>query len=177
MIVRQTASSRARMSLAGDVNGDVENQHPASSLKRTSTVSSTNKRASMMVTGSEKRSSLFVQKRQSLLQTTQPSSTMRNTSGSRPRTSAAPSATKPPVSTQEANALRHKAKEIYNRDKVDQETRNRERREKEEATKRARAAAAERGRQLSREWAEKQKRKALEEKQRLAQEAEAVTAV
>ncbi|KAH7094690.1 hypothetical protein FB567DRAFT_543107 [Paraphoma chrysanthemicola] len=55
-----------------------------------------------------------------------------------------------------------KGKEVFNRDKMEKEARERERKDKEEAAKQARAQAAERGRIASREWAEKQRRKMME---------------
>lgn len=54
-----------------------------------------------------------------------------------------------------------KGREVFNRDKIEKEARERERKEKEEAAKKARADAAERGRIASREWAEKQKKKMM----------------
>lgn len=61
-----------------------------------------------------------------------------------------------------AAALR--GKEVFNRDRVEKDTRERERKEKEEAAKRARAEAAERGRVASREWAERARVKREREK-------------
>ncbi|KAF2740609.1 hypothetical protein EJ04DRAFT_161466 [Polyplosphaeria fusca] len=61
------------------------------------------------------------------------------------------------VTAADAAAQRLKAREIFNRDRIEKEARERERRDKEEAAKRARAAAAERGRIASREWAERQR--------------------
>ncbi|KAH6838410.1 hypothetical protein BKA58DRAFT_415503 [Alternaria rosae] len=52
-----------------------------------------------------------------------------------------------------------KGREVFHRDRMEKEARERERREKEEAAKRARAEAAERGRIASREWAERQRKK------------------
>ncbi|KAJ4365225.1 hypothetical protein N0V83_008843 [Neocucurbitaria cava] len=54
-----------------------------------------------------------------------------------------------------------KGREVFNRDKMEKEARERERKEKEDAAKRARAEAAERGRIASREWAEKQRKKMM----------------
>jgi len=56
---------------------------------------------------------------------------------------------------------RQKARAIFNRDRVEKEARERERREKEDAAKKARAEAAERGRLASREWAERQRKRGL----------------
>jgi hypothetical protein len=54
-----------------------------------------------------------------------------------------------------------KGREVFNRDRIEKEARERERREKEESAKRARAEAAERGRIASREWAERQRKKMM----------------
>lgn len=66
-----------------------------------------------------------------------------------------------PLRATDAATQRTKGREIFNRDKNENEQRERERREKEEAAKRARAEAAERSRVLSRQWAEKQRQKAM----------------
>lgn len=50
-------------------------------------------------------------------------------------------------------------REVFLRDKVQNNSKERERKEKEEAAKKARADAAERGRAASRDWAEKQRQK------------------
>lgn len=71
---------------------------------------------------------------------------------------------------------RIKAREIFNRDKVEKEERERQRREKEEAAKKARAEAAERGRIASREWAERQKVKKVMSTAVVAKTEEAETA-
>jgi hypothetical protein len=202
MIVRQTTSSRARLSIIGDVSGlggigdqDSSTVSGGAGLKRSKTVTSATSRSSAMVGKSDKvspaniaqkrtstainskvattdafkRSSIIVPKRQStMLSTTQPTAAARSVSVSRTKnTSATPSVvsratTKSTVSNEDAVLLKQKAREIYNRDRVDKENRERERREKEDAAKRARAEAAEKGRQASREWAEKQKRRLLE---------------
>ncbi|KAF2677283.1 hypothetical protein K458DRAFT_424143 [Lentithecium fluviatile CBS 122367] len=65
------------------------------------------------------------------------------------------------VTPADAAAQKVKGKQVFNRDKMEKEARERERREKEEAAKRARAEAAERGRIASREWAEKQRKKMM----------------
>ena len=72
-----------------------------------------------------------------------------------------PAAAKSTVSAADVATQRVKAREIFNRDKLEKEQREQERREKEEAAKRARAEAAERGRIASREWAEKQRLKRM----------------
>ncbi|KAF3040791.1 hypothetical protein E8E11_002846 [Didymella keratinophila] len=65
------------------------------------------------------------------------------------------------VTPVDAVALKAKGKQVFNRDKMEKEAMERERREKEEAAKRARAEAAERGRIASREWAERQRKKLM----------------
>ncbi|KAK7625936.1 hypothetical protein IWX50DRAFT_444154 [Phyllosticta citricarpa] len=59
------------------------------------------------------------------------------------------------VTAADKAAMKNKAKEIFNRDKLDRARQEQERKEKEEAARKARAEAAERGRQASRAWAEK----------------------
>ena len=65
------------------------------------------------------------------------------------------------VTPVDAAALKFKGKQVFNRDRMEKEAMERERREKEEAAKRARAEAAERGRIASREWAERQRKKLM----------------
>jgi hypothetical protein len=63
------------------------------------------------------------------------------------------------ATTNKANLVSQRGKEVSGRDKLEKVAMEKARREKEEAAKKARADAAERGRAASREWAEKQKRK------------------
>ena len=65
------------------------------------------------------------------------------------------------VTPVDAAALKSKGKQVFNRDRMEKEAMERERREKEEAAKKARAEAAERGRVASREWAERQRKKMM----------------
>lgn len=65
------------------------------------------------------------------------------------------------VTPVDAAALKVKGKQVFNRDRMEKEAMERERKEKEEAAKRARAEAAERGRIASREWAERQRKKLM----------------
>lgn len=67
------------------------------------------------------------------------------------------------VSSSDTQALRQRAKEIYNRDLKAIEDIEREKRDREAAAKRSREEAAERGRQASREWAERQRLKKMAE--------------
>ncbi|KAF2673357.1 hypothetical protein BT63DRAFT_154091 [Microthyrium microscopicum] len=207
MIVKQTASSRARMSMVGEPESQDDQKENISAantgLKRSNTVAGragvkrdpalAAKRSSMiggriadkppantalkrgsviLDNGSSdlatKRSAMM-QKRQSLMGSTQPSALARTGSTSRPRNTnpsgtSAPATTKAVLSPEEQVALRVRGREVYNRDKIEKEARERERREKEEAAKRARADAAEKGRLASREWAEKQKQRLLKAK-------------
>ncbi|GAB1313328.1 hypothetical protein MFIFM68171_03538 [Madurella fahalii] len=62
------------------------------------------------------------------------------------------------VSAEEAQQQKMRGKEIFSKDNSYAADRERERREREEATRLARQEAAERSRQLSREWKEKQEK-------------------
>ncbi|KAG9199633.1 hypothetical protein G6514_008293 [Epicoccum nigrum] len=68
---------------------------------------------------------------------------------------------KPTAAPVDAVALKAKGKQVFNRDKMEKDAAERERKEKEEAAKKARAEAAERGRIASREWAERQRKKLM----------------
>lgn len=72
------------------------------------------------------------------------------------------SSAKSTITPVDAAQQKIKARDLFNRDKADNQAREKERKEKEEAAKRARAQAAERGRIASREWAEKQRRKMVD---------------
>lgn len=65
------------------------------------------------------------------------------------------------VAPVDAVGLKTKGKQVFNRDKMEKDAAERERKEKEEAAKKARAEAAERGRIASREWAERQRKKVV----------------
>lgn len=65
------------------------------------------------------------------------------------------------VAPTDVTASKSKGKQVFNRDKMEKDAEERERKEKEEAAKRARAEAAERGRIASREWAERQRKKMM----------------
>ncbi len=71
------------------------------------------------------------------------------------------SMSKSTVTPVDAAAQKLKGREVFNRDKMEKEARERERKDKEEAAKKARADAAERGRIASREWAERQRKKMM----------------
>ncbi|KAL8869932.1 MAG: hypothetical protein Q9174_003903 [Haloplaca sp. 1 TL-2023] len=160
-IVKATAASRARISMAkGEVPGSVtkdgtpkpqSSSHlskapPASAGKRLSTLSVPKRAAPAAANTSARvnRGTLSAK-----------------TTTRRPSTQASVRQSVTP-----ADAMQQKAtgKEVYNRGKIEQEERDKMRKDKEEAAKKARAEAAERGRLASREWAEKQKQKKLAEK-------------
>jgi hypothetical protein len=128
------------------------------------------KRQSVTVSKPEptKRSSIIIPKRQPILSNENQSASHRSVSDNRHTASSTVSggpASAKPMKPEEAAALKQKARQIYNRDRVEKAVRDRERREKEDAAKRARAEAAEKGRQASREWAEKARKRAALAKQ------------
>ncbi|KAF2184331.1 hypothetical protein K469DRAFT_750940 [Zopfia rhizophila CBS 207.26] len=146
--VRQSAASKARENM---MNGK-----PAGSEKE-------NKTNGAVIP--PKRTDSIASKRQSTIETTARSSfttSMSNHSASNRLSLVNPGpVTKSTVTAADAAAQRLKAREIFNRDKVEKEQREKERKGKEEAAKRARAEAAERSRIASREWAEKQRLKKM----------------
>ncbi|KAF2872378.1 hypothetical protein BDV95DRAFT_382310 [Massariosphaeria phaeospora] len=133
-LVRQTASSKARESMISKEN--------TSSL----TVPSSTRRASSVNVG--KRSSVVAP---------------RSISTSATTTSHRNSVVLPKSAVQPANAtaLKLKGRDVFNRDKLEKEAKDDQKRGKEEVAWKARAQAAERGRIASREWAEKQKRRSM----------------
>ncbi|KAJ4343994.1 hypothetical protein N0V95_006450 [Ascochyta clinopodiicola] len=105
------------------------------------------------------RSTSLASKRSSIIG---PSASRSTSTSSATRTSLLLAAgAKSTVTPVDAAALKAKGKTVFNRDRLDKETVERERRDKEEAAKRARAEAAERGRIASREWAERQRKKMM----------------
>lgn len=80
--------------------------------------------------------------------TTEPLQPRASTSGEATKSATAPPVRRPVV---------EKGKQVFNRDKVDKEERDKALQAKMDATRKARAEAAERGRLASREWAEKKK--------------------
>jgi hypothetical protein len=181
--VKQTAASRARLSIAGNTEtGSNKENNSFGGLKRSSTVtgatSTSNKRNTIIANSSSKRSSvianekkdippLFVPKRQASVSSNttanRGSSITSSMNSLKARRTSMTLNAKATVTPQDVAFQRQKGKEVFNRDKVEKESREKERREKDEAMKKARAEAAERGRQASREWAEKQK-KSMEKK-------------
>lgn len=160
-IVKATATSKARMSLAknfpSDTNTTNDNAPRIKPLIRP---------ASMSFADPNKRlSTLSVVKRSARASIATSGHTFRNgisTNPAEPRKSsvimAAP--TRAPTTTSApglAQQQKLRGKEVFNRTRVEQDERDRLKKEKEEAARKARAEAAERGRLASREWAEKQK--------------------
>lgn len=129
-VVKPTAASRARMSLAHEVGGE-ERGVRIKPLPRVSSVSTSDSKAL---------STLSVAKR-----------------GSTTADMSATGATGTARQLSSAQQQKLRGKEVFRRERLELEERERARREKEEAAKRARVEAAERGRLASREWAEKEK--------------------
>ena len=180
--VKHTAASKARESLMHGGNPELSEENKTAGpgatvprLKRTSSISTTmsGKRQSAIIATSRRASSLLNRPASTLPGSgsderntptanherppfTTSTSTMSNAS-KRLSTATAVQVIKSTVTPADVATQRIKAREIFNRDKVEKEERERQRREKEEAAKKARAEAAERGRIASREWAERQK--------------------
>ncbi|KAL8841879.1 MAG: hypothetical protein Q9170_000752 [Blastenia crenularia] len=159
-LVKPTATSRARISIAkGEVppTAAVKNATPRvqpSSLPSAVSASSAGKRLSTMSTN--KRSAPAFPNTSARV-TRRPL----DSDGSKP---AARNPARQSILGKEAVQLKAKGIEVFNRGKIEQDERDRMRKEKEEAAKNARIEAAERGRIASREWAEKQKARKMAEK-------------
>ena len=172
MAPRENAASRARRSimLEGGVDALKENRPAHASpapLRRSATVtgatSNAAKRASLVVGRAKDDRDKRVGPAVAAGVARSPSLSVARRVPS--NVSAASSAAPPngvKVSTSDMAVQKQKAREIFNRDRVEKEARDRDRKDKEDAARKARAQAAERGRQASREWAEKQKRKVEE---------------
>jgi hypothetical protein len=153
--VKQTVASKARENLLlqgvkqGGGDGKSGNA-PAQALSRSSSFSSASngKRQSNVLSSSRPTFAT------STSSSTAASNRLAHTANPGPLTKSA-------VTAADVATQRVKAREIFNRDKLEKEQKEMERKEKEEAAKRARAEAAERGRIASREWAEKQKLKKM----------------
>ena len=165
-VVRPTATSKARISIA---KGEV----PATSIVKTtaprSTVTPRPSGAASSPPG-QRLSTVSDNKRaapasaNTSARVTGRSSNAFNSSKISTAKPIAPSSIRQSVGGADAAQLRAKGKEVFNRGRVEQDERDRMRKEKEDAAKKARAEAAERGRVASREWAEKQKAKKMAEK-------------
>lgn len=145
--VKQTAASKARENLLHGVKecGD-DKADTASSVaqSRSSSLSSTKRHSTVLSSARPAFSTSLSSSSNSRLNVAKPGPIAKST-----------------VSAADVATQRVKAREIFNRDRLENEQREKERREKEEAAKRARAEAAERGRIASREWAEKQRLKRM----------------
>lgn len=177
--VKQTTASKARENMMRGDGVEKENKIivPGVSIqpqKRTSSVNFVNGKRHSVITATTKRNSSLVSRTNSIASrtidtsnvqpsTARPAFTTSISSDSAKRHSAVIGApiSKSTVTAADAAAQRLKAREIFNRDKVEKEEKEKQRKEKEEAARRARAEAAERGRIASREWAEKQKRRTV----------------
>ncbi|KAL8953745.1 MAG: hypothetical protein Q9222_000427 [Ikaeria aurantiellina] len=168
VIVRATAASRARISLAKGEAPAAISKKPESPLEpkaksRPSTLSTTSTAKRLPALSVTKRSMPAPANTSARVKRDFSSNThiIGNTSPGRPSTQ---TVVRRSVTPADAAQLRAKGKEVFNRGRVEQDERDRLRKEKEDAARKARAEAAERGRIASREWAEKQKAKKLAEK-------------
>ena len=163
-VVRTTATSRARLSMAQGESIEPSLKRKSSGLLdkitgRPST-SALNKRISTLslANGSTKRPSTLVPSKPSpSLSPHLAASTIR-----KPSTAASSSTLDSTAIATAKPTPKSKGKEVFNRGKVEAEEMERMKREKEEAAKKARKEASERGRQASREWAEKMKMRGKE---------------
>lgn len=161
-VVKPTAASRARMSLA--VGETVETKPSKPRMSNAQPGSSVRRPVSKAQSDASKRlSTLSVAKRMSTA-TNNPSArpSLAGTSTSRMSTATLSQRT---TSNCKGAHQTARGKEVFERGKTAKDELEKARKEKEEAAKRARIEAAERGRMASRQWAEKQKvRKASAEK-------------
>lgn len=148
-----TAAKRASAVMAPSSSSTLSNPKPRVAASTTTSTDAAAKRSSIAANTSKPRNASIIT----------PSISSNSTNSSSVPGAATAKAT---VTAADVVTQRAKAREIFNRDKVEKEMREKERREKEDAAKKARFQAAERGRQASREWAEKQKVK--KEKERAA---------
>lgn len=159
-IVKATATSRARMSLAKVVSSD---SNAATNLAPK--IKPITRPVPMSTTETNKRlSSLTVPNRASGVCANTSARIVRASSFANAparRSSIMGAASRPPVTAPELAQQKLRGKEVFNRARVEQDERDRIKKEKEEAARKARAEAAERGRIASREWAERQKAKKM----------------
>ncbi|KAL2351430.1 hypothetical protein BJ546DRAFT_295927 [Cryomyces antarcticus] len=187
VVVKGTASSRARESLmlGTSVNGNERNRAGSGAkgttiqpLNRASSVSKTNERRPSMPAGKGM---------SSIPRNTTPSTT--ENGEVKPRLSSlsvskrasvaasvavpvatAPNASKPRMASatvgQRTASQTKKGEEVFNRAALEKEEADKKQKEKEEAARKARAEAAERGRIASREWAKKKRAKEMQNKAR-----------
>jgi len=162
-VVKATAASRARMSLAKGEAVEIKQSKPRISSAQPG--SSVRRPVSMAPPDASKRlSTLSVAKR---------TSTATNNPSARPSLAARTSTSRMSIATPSQRITSNgkgahqtvRGKEVFERSKTAKDELEKARKEKEEAAKRARIEASERGRIASRQWAEKQKaRKASAEK-------------
>lgn len=157
-VVKPTATSKARMSLAkiDTVAISTANDHAPSIKPKARPVS-------MATADANKRlSSIIVAKRSPAHSANNAASLTRKPSLTGSATSTT-GLTRALVPAPAANGVRQtsRGKEVFGRNKVELEEREKQRKEKEEAARKARVEAADRGRVASREWAERQKARKL----------------
>ena len=162
-VVKATAASRARMSLAKGETVEIKQSKPR--ISSTQPASSVRRPVSMAPPDASKR--------QSTLSVAKRTSTAVNNPSARPSLAARTSTSRMSIAIPSQRITSNgkgahqtvRGKEVFERSKTAKDELEKARKEKEEAAKRARIEASERGRIASRQWAEKQKaRKASAEK-------------
>ena len=160
-VVKGTATSKARMSLAAKVDASDSN----ATTDRTPKIRPIARPKSMSTTDANKRlSSLSVAKRVSGVSAYASARHVQDssvTNGAARRSTIMGAPPRPPTAAPDLAQQKLRGKEVFNRVRVEQDERDRIKKEKEEAARKARAEAAERGRVASREWAERQKAKKM----------------
>lgn len=165
-VVKPTATSKARISLAKADPGNTNKGND-----RTIRIKPVASAGSILSVDANKRlSSLSVAKRSPRISTNtsarlvrEPSSLNNKVAPPRHSSVSAISATpiRVPLLAPDLAQQKLRGKEVFNRNRVEQDERDRIKKEKEEAARKARAEAAERGRLASREWAERKKARNL----------------
>lgn len=159
-VIKPTATSKARISLARANPADTKNQAPK--------IKPIEPRESMAAPSANKRlSTLSVAKRAPTPSTTTSTRMSHGPSVTNPAPSRTTSlSSRASLNTRAITAAvtggvrqTSRGKEVFGRTKAELEAREKERKDKEDAVKRSRGEAAERGRLASRMWAEKQKAK------------------
>lgn len=166
-VVRQTAASKARMSLMQGEGQGQENKRASvlgpkpSAAKRTTTTAPTD-------AATKRTSSITITNRNRNVPTAAATTAAKRnipaTNVADPGAIASSSAISTEAKANVAKPRLPSGREIFQREKQDRLEREKQQREKEEAAKKARLQAAERGRLASREWAEKMKAKKAGEK-------------
>lgn len=158
-VVKATATSKARMSLAKSFPSDAKTATDHAPRSKTAP-----RPKSMALADPNKRlSTLSIAKRPARISADMSARGIRDSlslaTARKSSIMGAPS--RPPTTAPDLAQQKLRGKEVFNRTRVEQEERDRLKKEKEEAARKARAEAAERGRLASREWAEKQKLKKM----------------